>query len=284
MEGKMERIEVKTQEEFDAAVKAGNTAICIYGFFVARDSSHVEALGSSHVVAWGSSHVEARDSAHVEACGSSYVVARDSAHVFARDSSHVEARDSAHVEARGSAHVEAWGSSHVVALGSSHVVARGNVFVRLFSCLKIEAGIHVLIMDHGKNKKKISGGNIFNAFKPKTPLQWCKHWGVKVEKKVAILFKGVNKKYMSDRGGNYTPATIPVAHDWDGGEQECGKGLHFSPTPLMTHDFCSPEKYIACPVALKDISVHPDGAYPQKVKAKGCCAKVWEVDENGNKI
>ena len=41
---------------------------------------------------------------------------------------------------------------------------------------------------------------------------------------------------------------------------------------------------MACPVALKDIAVHPDGDYPQKVKARGCCAPVWEVDRNGKEL
>lgn len=139
-------------------------------------------------------------------------------------------------------------------------------------------------MDHGQNRKKIDGGRIIKAFKPRTALQWCLHWGIRVEKEVAILFKGVNKKYFSECGGNYTPGTMPIAPDWDGGKEECGGGLHFSPFPKMTHEFCSPEKYIACPVALKDISVHPEGQYPQKVKAKGCCAPIWEVNSNGEKI
>jgi len=239
-----ERIEVKTQTELDAVVKSENTAICISGFFVARGSAHVVAYESAHVEAYGSAHVEARESAHVVAY------------------------ESAHVEARGSAHVVAW----------------GNVFIRLFSCFKIQAGIHVVIINHGENKKGIKGGVIINAFKPKTPLQWCAHWGVKVEKKVAILFKGVNEKYMSERGGNYTPNTTPAAFDWDGGVKECGGGLHFSPTPAMTRQFCDPKKFLACPVNLNDIAVHKDADCPEKVKAKGCCAPVWEVDENGDRV
>lgn len=43
-------------------------------------------------------------------------------------------------------------------------------------------------------------------------------------------------------------------------------------------------KYVGCPVALADIAVHPDGCYPEKVKARGCCAPVFEVDEDGERI
>lgn len=51
---------------------------------------------------------------------------------------------------------------------------------------------------------------------------------------------------------------------------------------LEFHD--SAKRFAACPVNLKDIAVHPDGQMPQKVKAKACCAPVWEVDRRGNKI
>ena len=44
------------------------------------------------------------------------------------------------------------------------------------------------------------------------------------------------------------------------------------------------KKFIACPVKAKDIVIHPDGQFPQKVKAKCCCAPVWEVDIDGNRI
>lgn len=46
----------------------------------------------------------------------------------------------------------------------------------------------------------------------------------------------------------------------------------------------NPKHYMACPVKLSDIVVHPNGDYPQKVKAKSCCAPIWEVDRDGNKI
>ena len=78
------------------------------------------------------------------------------------------------------------------------------------------------------------------------------------------------------------PGSAPLAPDWDGGEQECGKGLHFSPVPQMTLEFTkNAEKFVACPVALLDMAVHADGIYPQKVKARGCCGPVYEVDIDG---
>jgi hypothetical protein len=154
----MALIEVRTQEELDAALKKSPDAriACIgTGWFIARGSSHVEARESSHVEAWGSSHVVARESSHVvaresshveawgsshvEAWGSSHVVARESSHVVARESSHVEAWGSSHVVARESSHVEAWGSSHVVARESSHVVARESSHVEAWGSSHVVA-------------------------------------------------------------------------------------------------------------------------------------------------
>ena len=154
----MTRIEVRTQVEFEAAVKMPDAVIAILEgsyrlvtraaevlkFVLYGESKlNVEARGSSqpHVEAWESSqpHVVARGSSqpHVVAWESSqpHVVAWESSqpHVVARGSSqpHVEAWESSqpHVEAWESSqpHVEAWGSSqpHVVARGSSqpHVEA-----------------------------------------------------------------------------------------------------------------------------------------------------------------
>ena len=41
-------------------------------------------------------------------------------------------------------------------------------------------------------------------------------------------------------------------------------------------------KYVACPVRLTDIAIHPDGDYPQKCKASRVCVPIYEVE--GNRI
>lgn len=199
-----QRIEVRTQAEFDACVQVGNVAICVSGRFVA----------------WG----------------------------------------------------------------NSSVVARENVFIRLFSALKITASLHVTILLHG-TAKRITGGRKLKAHKPVTAKQWCAHYGVSVIKNIAILFKAVNDDFTSPHKFSYAPGAIPVAPDWDGGTLECGGGLHFSPSPAMALEFhADAKRFVACPVKLADIAVHPDGNYPQKVKAKGCCGPVYEVDRKGKRI
>jgi hypothetical protein len=202
--------------------------------------------------------------------------------------SSVVARENSSVEAWGNSSVEAWGNSSVVAWGNSSVVAWGNVFVRLFSALKIKASAHVAIMRHGP-AKSLDGGRVLEANKPSTPADWCDHYGVAVENGVATLYKALDEDFSTDRARakniSYAPGQTPAAPDWDGGVEECGGGLHASPHPKMALEFNSTAKrFAACPVKLEEISVHPDGYYPHKVKFSGCCAPCYEVDRNANPV
>ncbi|MDR7257835.1 hypothetical protein J2X47_002015 [Sphingomonas sp. BE270] len=118
-----------------------------------------------------------------------------------------------------------------------------------------------------------------------TPADWCDYYGVPVQDGVATVYKAVGANYMSKWGADYTPGTMPQAPDWDGGARECGKGLHFSPSPRATHRFVHrPTHYLECRIALEDMAVHFDGDYPEKCKAKGVCAPLIEVDVNGKPI
>ena len=248
-----EYVYCKTQKQCDAALKAkkiprlvgdGDFSVGGTAYVVALESSHVVARGSSHVVAWGSSHVEALGSSHVEAWGSSHVVALESSHV----------------EARGSSHVVAWGSSHV------------------------EASSLVAVHQHSTDSK-VSGGVVIVVKAPKTPAEWCEYYGARIEDGHAILFKGVDENFKSPHGICYAPGTMPTAPDWDGGKHECGGGLHFSPSPLATLEFnASAKRFIACPIKLEEIAVHPKPSYPNKVKAPRVAKPCYEVDRYGNAI
>jgi hypothetical protein len=188
-------------------------------------------------------------------------------------------------------HVEAWGSSqpHVEAWASSqpHVVAWGYAQLSLFGKILATATANVAVLIRGKGPK-VKGGKQ-TKFEIKTPAQWCDYYGVEVKKGIAVLYKAVDDDFSTSRarpvGIFYAPGNVPVAPDWDGGKQECGKGLHFSPAPVMGLEFnTGARRFVACPVKLSDLSVHPEGEYPHKVKAKGCCAPVWEVNRRGEKI
>jgi hypothetical protein len=135
---------------------------------------------------------------------------------------------------------------------------------------------------YGTSSKIEGGRQLFIQIN--TPELWCEYYDVEVLNGRALLFKGVKDGFRSDRGGDYTPGTIPICPDWDGGEIECGKGYHLSPHPQMTKEFCTPTHFIAGWVNLSDMAVHEDGQYPQKCKIHKYAAPVWECDVDGKPI
>ena len=263
----------RTQAEVDAAIAAyADGATCI-------DLTHLDPTATAVAryaqapwfVAWESSapRVVAWESSAPR------VVARGSSapRVVAWESSapRVEARESS------APRVVAWGSSapRVVAWGSSQLGVIGPVAGT--------AGPDVAVSIDG-DLATIDGGHQVRV-KRSTPSEWCAYYGVPVKDGVAVLFKGVDHGFRSGRGFLYVPGTKPEAPDWDGAVRECGGGLHFSPHPSMTLEFFSEAtRFVACPVALADIVVHPNGESPQKVKARRVCAPCWEVDEDGERV
>jgi len=181
---------------------------------------------------------------------------------------------------------KASGNASVEASGNASVRASGAVFIRLFGGKKILASVSVIIAEHKKAAYR-RGGTVINVKEPSTPAEWCEYWGATVTKGTAILYKCVDNSFGSnnDPEFKYTPGTVPVAPDWDNGEAECGGGLHFSSTPAIASRYNgSGTRYVACPVALKDIVVHKNPQYPDKIKARGCCGKVYEVDIHSKRI
>jgi len=280
----MTTLKIKTQAQLDKAISDGveDVEFIAKGTFeincrFIRVSVNAELKWDVSLIAWGSSSVVARESSRVEAWESSRVEAWGSSSVVARESSSVVAW--------GSSSVVAWGSSSVVAWGSSSVVAKGFVSLSLWG--KAKAGLSLSCHAFIHSKEVSATGGKQTKVIIDTPKKWCEYYGVEVKGSIAILYKGVNAEYRSNRVASfqYLPGTIPVAPDWDGGKQECGGGLHFSPHPHMVKEFLTnPKHYLACPVALKDIAIHMDGSYPQKCKARGLCEPCWEVDQDGNRL
>lgn len=129
-------------------------------------------------------------------------------------------------------------------------------------------------------------GGIKMRVKKNTAKEWCDYYGVEVKNGIAVLYKAVNEGYSSnhDPSFKWVPGTKPEV-SYFCKKTECEKGLHFSPHPTMTHQFIdNPAHYLACPVKVSDIVIHPNGAYPEKCKAQRVCAPIWEVNEYGEKI
>jgi hypothetical protein len=239
----------------------------------ARENSQVTARENSQVTARENSQVTARENSQVTAWGNSQVTARENSQVTARENSQVTARENSQVTARE--------NSQVTARGNSQVTAWGYAFVRAFSARRITASPLCIIARHAGNIV-VEGGQVLECPAPATPPAWCDFYGVTVVAGVATLYKAVNADGRSPHGCDYSPGLTPVAPDWDGGERECGGGLHFSPHPIMALEFhTSAKRFMACPVALDDIVVHPNGSYPEKVKARGCVGPTVECDRDG---
>jgi hypothetical protein len=141
---------------------------------------------------------------------------------------------------------------------------------------------------HGQ-KVKVKGGVHIKIPEIATAKEWCDYYGVEIKKGVAMLYKGVDEDYSTSnarpKGIFYKPGEAPIAPDWDDGKQECGGGLHFSPTAGHTLAFNSAAKhFIACPIKVSQIKVHKNAKYPDKVKAPRLCAPCFEVDRDGKRV
>lgn len=137
-------------------------------------------------------------------------------------------------------------------------------------------------------------------------LKWCRKYGVKVSNGVALLYKAVESDYHSTYGRfhanrtygtvDYSIGSIPIALDWDGGQEEVGFGLHFCPSPETAWNWYSinflgneeERRYVkfstsnarlmACPVRIADIrSPKKTDHIRTSIKAWRCCAPIWEV-------
>jgi hypothetical protein len=267
----------------------------------AGGSASVEASGSCRVEAWDEATVTARDSvgvtvadtALVDASGSATVRALRRARVVARGGATVEAEHFTSVSASGTAHVMAWQSASVEASGDATVLAWGGATVTASERARVRAWgrakvgakdeATVEVWDRAIVTGADEAGQAREIQQIASAEDWCRLYGVQVQNGVAILYKAVDEDFRSRYGTSYEPGSEPQAADWDE-RRKCGGGLHFSPRPYMGLEFTqSRARFVACPVRLDDIAAW-GGPYPNKVKARGVCAPVYEVDENGNAV
>ncbi len=203
----------------------------------------------------------------------------------------MEAYDSSQprVVASGSSQprVVASGSSQprVEASGSSQprVEASDNVLLSVRGRVKVTASQHVATLAEGE-LPEIQGG-IMRRLTLNTARDWCGYYGARVQGDFAILYKAVDDNFKSGHGMAYLPGTAVEAPDWDGGDRECGGGLHFCARPITARGYDqSATKFVACRVALADIRPpKSDDAHPNKVKARSCDA-LYECDEIGEAV
>jgi len=166
----------------------------------------------------------------------------------------------------GSAQVRAYGSAQVNLSGYTIATCQPNFKGKL---------------DTAPNFK----GAIVRVPEIHTPEEWCEFYGAEIKDGLAILHKAVRKDFRSSHDFLYEPGTTPAAPDWDGGQAECGGGLHFCATPHHGLHF-DPQatRFMACPVRLDEIVIHPSAQYPNKIKAPRVSGPIYEVDIDGKPL
>ena len=252
----MKEVYVKTQAELDKAIagkKSDEIIVCTGGgYFMLTDNSSATLTGNSSATLYGNS--------------SATLIGNSSATLTGNSSATLYGNSSARLTGNSSATL--YGNSSATLYGNSSAMATKY------------CAIHEL-----SKSARCNGGVIIKVPTISTAAQWCDFYGVKVKSGIAVLYKALRDDYKSSHGFEYKPGSTPAAPDWDGGNVECGGGLHFSPSPAHALEF-DPEatKFMACPVLLKEIKVHKNAAYPQKVKAPRVYKPCYEVDIHGKRI
>lgn len=300
---------VLDQKALDKAIAVGEKPECwgaatfrvSRGEVCACGECRLYASGSSIVRAMLSARVRARDNVLVYAHDDSIVVASGRAIVIALDDARVIASENATVYATDKAEVRARGNCTIIARDETQITARGDCWIDAASFSNVIAHdrCRVLAYDHTVVEAhdasvvfanqcldgiyKLNGDARSEPLVFETPADWCAFYGVAVNNDIAILYKAVDDDFSTNYARPkqifYTPVSTPVAPDWDGGAEECGGGLHFSPWPALVYDYMFPPVHIiACPVRLDDMAVFPQPEFPTKIKARAVSAPCFEVD------
>lgn len=241
----------------------------------------VEATGTAVVQAHGEAMVLAHRRAVVNAEDQAVVCAWDEAIVHASGSAHVYASGRSRVDAHGDASVDAWQSAGVRAHGSSEVRARGATTVELQGRASVMSTPHVTVLRRARRGQEVEHSP--SGAGPTTPLEWCSFHGVDVVADAVTLYKAVDDDYRSTFGTIYAPGSMPETATWDGGERECGNGLHLCPHPSLALQFApQATRFVACPVMIGDLAPNVGRRYLTKTKARRISAPVYEVDLDGS--
>ena len=253
-----------------AVTAFGSSAVIAFGSSAvhARGSSTVHAFGSSAVhaydsstvTAYGSSAVTACDSSTVTSYGSSAVTARGSSAVHAYDSSAVSSYDSSTVTAFDSSTVAAYDSSAVTACDSSAVTARDSSTVHAYDSSTVHADDSVAIHEHGPHAT-IAGGVIIDhtTADALTPTEWAAKNGAPVKDGMVTLYKALPADLTTGRPFGHAvvwPTTGEVSCDDWRDDDECGGGLHLSPTPGQAWPYLRYEtspRFLECTAPLDSI-------------------------------
>ncbi|MEU4590037.1 DUF7666 domain-containing protein, partial [Micromonospora aurantiaca (nom. illeg.)] len=206
--------------------------------------------------------------------------------VQASDSATVQAYDSATVRAYGSATVQAYGSATVEAYDSATVQASGTTSVHAHRQAQITAGSHVAVHLHS-GQATITGGVLIDITQLDltTPAAWCDHHGITVTDGKAVLYKALGDDLTA--GQEYGKPTVyrvgdtVTCDDWSD-TNDCGGGLHFSPTPHQASQYHHrATRWLAVEVDVATLRPIEGGTPKAKAPA---CRVLREVDSFGRLV
>ena len=188
---------------------------------------------------------------------------------------------------RGSATVHAGDSATVHAWGSATVRAWGSATVHAGRSATVHAGRFVPVQVHERDTDAVSvtGGVLIIIRPARTVEEWADLHGVEVVGGHVTLYKVVRDDWRSAHGTAYVPGTTVTAPDWDGGDRECGGGLHFCAVPFLCDQYDGEgTRYVACRVAVADCRTPREwDSMPDKIKAWGC-EVIGQVDADGRPV
>ena len=182
--------------------------------------------------------------------------------------------------ADGNATVEADGNATVRADGNATVRAYGTSGVHAYRSSTVTAGAHVAVHLHSA-QATVTGGVLIDVtnLDLNDPATWCGHHGVQVADGKAVLYKALDDDLIAGRGWDkptvYTVGETVSCTDWRG-DNECGGGLHLSPTPNQARAYnTSATRFVEVTADLADL--RPIGGGTPKCKVRTCVV-VREVD------
>ena len=255
------------------------------------ESSHAVLWESSSAVLWGSSRAELWGSSRAELWGSSRAVLWESSSAVLWGSSRAVLWESSRAELWGSSSAELRESSSAVLGessraelgGSSRAELRESSSVHAYNNARVKAGPLCAVFVHSPTVN-VSGGVILDCSNTNNMdgAAWCDHYGVKVSRGIATVYKAVNDAWTTKRGTDYSPGSKPSCKDFRDTD-ECGGGLHFGPTPRHARAyFDSATKFVAVGVKLSEL--RPITGDTAKCKAPRVVRDCVEVNLDGEVI
>ena len=188
----------------------------------------------------------------------------------------------------GNSRAELWGNSRAALWGNSSAVLWENSRAELWNNSSAELrNLFVAAILREKGCKATGGEpkqRIALLSQTTEPREWLKLVGAQMDGRKAVLYKRTGPKFETRNCIEYQPGEIVEAPDWDR-KLECGGGLHFCIDPAGCDAFRdgNDDRYVACLVDPKDIVVHAQPQYPDKIKAKKCKV-LYECDREGKEI